>query len=382
MKEVAVVIGTRPEAIKMAPVVLELRGSGMCNVTVISTGQHVDLLDGVLEIFGLKADVSLEVMTHGQSLGELTSRVLIKMENLLSEKYFDLVVVHGDTTTAMATSLACFFKGLPVAHVEAGLRTRNLAAPFPEEMNRQVIARVSELNFATSNLSSENLRFEGIHQSKIYITGNTVVDSVRYVYENYLSNQEWVAETNAQMSRTLPGFSDYPKIVLVTLHRRENSGEKFANVLRSIRKLSIANSDTLFVFPVHPNPIIKAVAGEYLSSSPNVILCEPLSYTHLLLVLEKSRLAISDSGGIQEEGLTLRTPILVARDDTERPEGLGPGRLELVGANSELIFERAQDLLRNKVQKPEGLNLEMNPYGDGSSGARISKIIHAFLERT
>jgi UDP-N-acetylglucosamine 2-epimerase (non-hydrolysing) len=379
VRHVAVVVGTRPEAIKMAPVVLALRSNKGFRVTIVSTGQHKELLDGVLEVFGLSSDLSLDVMVPGQSLSELTAKVLRITESVIHEHKFDLVLVHGDTTTAMATAMAAFFAGVPVAHVEAGLRTRNLRAPFPEELNRQVIARLATLNFAATELSASNLAEESVSTSSIHITGNTVVDSVRLAFQDFLSDDSWVESQLKRLSNDIPSLRLGASMVLVTLHRRENRGNNFSSILGAIRELAQKNPETLFVFPVHPNPIIKSIAGESLSDVSNVTLCEPMGYLDLLLVLGLSRLAISDSGGIQEEGVTLSTPVLVAREDTERPEGLGPGRLELVGSNPRLIVERAQALLSLPKATSLQLTLESNPFGSGDASRKISQVIQVFL---
>lgn len=379
MRHIAVVVGTRPEAIKMAPVVLALRSNKSFRVTIVSTGQHKDLLDGVLEVFGLSSDLSLDVMVPGQSISELTAKVIRVSESVINEHKFDLVLVHGDTTTAMATAMAAFFAGVPVAHVEAGLRTRNLRAPFPEELNRQVIARLATLNFAATGLSARNLNEESVPTSSIHVTGNTVVDSVRIAFQEYLSDESWVQAQLKRLSKDIPSLQFGASIVLVTLHRRENRGDNFSRILGAIRELALNNPETLFLFPVHPNPIIKSIAGEHLSDISNVTLCEPMGYLDLLLVLGLSRVAISDSGGIQEEGVTLSTPVLVAREDTERPEGLGPGRLELVGSDPRLIVERAQDLLSAPKDPSLRLTLESNPFGLGDASTKISQVIQDFL---
>lgn len=326
MKHIGVVVGTRPEAIKMAPVILALQRSKAFKVSVVCSGQHRELLDGVFELFGLSTDFNMGVMSPGQGLSELSSKVILAMDSLMSDQEFDLVLVHGDTTTAMASAMAAFYRGIPVAHVEAGLRTRNIQAPFPEEFNRQVIARLASLNFAATDVSAKNLIAEAVPEESIYVTGNTVVDAVKLVFEKFLSNDEWVESAFAKLSVEIPGLARDSAFVLVTLHRRENHGENFRKVLDAIKDLALKNPKVLFLFPVHPNPIIKTVAEEYFEALENVVLCRPFGYLDMLLILGLSKVAISDSGGIQEEGVTLSTPVLVARNDTERPEGLSFGK--------------------------------------------------------
>lgn len=363
----------------MAPVIRALSANPSFQVTVVSTGQHRELLDGVLEVFGCSSNLSLEVMVPGQSLAQLTAKVIQSVETVVEKHKFDLVLVHGDTTTAAATAMAAFFSGVPVAHVEAGLRTRNLGAPFPEEFNRQVIARLASLNFAATELSARNLLEESVLESSIHITGNTVVDSVRYAFDKYLSDESWISSQMVALSEKIPAINPDQSLVLVTLHRRENSGENFKKILDSIRELALSNPETIFLFPVHPNPIIRELAGLKLGDLGNVALTEPLNYLELLLVLGMSKLAISDSGGIQEEGVTLSTPVLVAREDTERPEGLGTGRLELVGSDSRLILDRANELLRTAKKQSLRLNLDSNPFGRGEAATKISEVVEKFL---
>jgi len=379
MTSVAVVIGTRPEAIKMAPVIHALRTFNDLSVRVVNTGQHRELLSGVLEVFGLKADVSLEVMKEGQSLASLTSRALLAIEAEFSSQRPDLVMVHGDTSTAMAAGLAAFYQGIPVAHVESGLRTRNLLAPFPEELNRQILARISDLNFAPTQRAVENLQAESVPSHKITMTGNTVVDSASWVFKTYLSDDAWSRSEIEKLEHLSPMISAGRQYVLITLHRRENHGEAFVEILRSIRDLASKNQNIGFVFPVHPNPNIRELAGASLLGLENVTLCEPLDYLEFSFLLQSCLFAISDSGGVQEEGVTFNTPVLVAREDTERPEGLTSGLLHLVGSRREDILRIGQMLIDSASSAPKSLNLESNPFGDGHASSRIAAAIHDFL---
>lgn len=382
MKHIGVVVGTRPEAIKMAPVILALQRSKAFKVSVVCSGQHRELLDGVFELFGLSTDFNMGVMSPGQGLSELSSKVILAMDSLMGDQEFDLVLVHGDTTTAMASAMAAFYRGIPVAHVEAGLRTRNLQAPFPEEFNRQVIARLASLNFAATDVSAKNLIAEAVPQESIYVTGNTVVDAVKLVFEKFLSNDQWVESAFAKLSVEIPGLSRDSAFVLVTLHRRENHGENFRKVLDAIKDLALKNPEVLFLFPVHPNPIIKTVAEEYFGGVENVVLCRPFGYLELLLILGLSKVTISDSGGIQEEGLTLSTPVLVARNDTERPEGLNLGKLELVGSDTARIVERALVFIESQPRpKSLGLELENNPFGAGEASSKIVSALTQYLKQ-
>ena len=378
MKTVAVVVGTRPEAIKMAPVIRALQAADGISVRVVNTGQHRELLAGVLEIFGLTADASLDVMKEGQSLASLTSRAILALEEQIKSENLDLVMVHGDTTTAMAAGLAAFYQGVPVGHVESGLRTRNLRAPFPEELNRQILARISDLNFAPTERAVANLMAESVNQ-KGFMTGNTVVDSASWVYKNYLSNEEWREEKTLEMS-DLAALRDAQKqFVLITLHRRENHGAAFTEILGAIRSLAEDNPQIEFVFPVHPNPNIRKVAAAFLHGIANVALCEPKDYLEFSLLLQSCIFAISDSGGVQEGGVTFNTPVLVAREDTERPEGLASGLLHLVGSNREAILQLGQQLIDNSSRETKSLNLDSNPFGDGRASERIALAVREFL---
>lgn len=379
MKKVIVVIGTRPEAIKMAPLVRSLSATPSLQVEILNTGQHRELLDGVLEIFGLKADHVLGLMSPGQSLGELTSRAIRELEKQFKELEPSMVLVHGDTTTALCAGIAAFYLGIPVGHVEAGLRTRDLTAPFPEELNRQMIARLANLNFAPTDIAGENLIQEGVDPATIFVTGNTVVDATVWVNDTYLSDAAWSASQGKHLAKQIPGFSPERPYGLVTLHRRENHGGNFERVLTAIQTLAFKHRSVDFVFPVHPNPIIRELANEMLAGADNIILAPPLDYLEFSFLLSRAIFALSDSGGVQEEGLTYGIPVLVARETTERPEGLKSGLLTLVGSNQSQIIETISEIIKSRKIGDSSLNLSNNPFGDGYAASRISLQVEAYL---
>lgn len=372
MLHVAVVLGTRPEAIKLAPVILEMQARTTFRVTLINSGQHREMLDSALSVFGLKSTFDLGLMHEGQSLAQLSSRGLHLIDSALAEISPDVIMVHGDTTTAFCAAVAGFYLRIPVVHVEAGLRTHDVSSPFPEELNRQAIARIATLNFAPTSLAFSNLEAEGVPKEKIRVTGNTVVDSSVWLSENYLRNSAWTekqAEFFSQM-----GLSDILRLpfCLVTLHRRENQGQGFRQVLNTIRMKATENPSFSFVFPVHPNPNISEPAREILGGLGNVHLIPPVDYLHFSLLLAYSSLIISDSGGVQEEAVTFGKKVLIAREGTERPEGLTTGYMELVGSNAELIGLRLQEAIDSQ-SKPKAwvLNLEQNPFGKGKASQAI-----------
>lgn len=380
MHKISLVVGTRPEAIKMAPLFLELNKHSDVRTRLVSSGQHRDLLTNALDVFGIQSDVDLSVMTPGQSLSRLTARAIDAFGGLFESDPPDLVMVHGDTSTAMAASVAAFLTGIPVAHVEAGLRTRDPRAPFPEEMNRQVIARIASLHFPPTDFAAQNLLSEGVPETNVFVTGNTVVDALAAIHTKYHADSQWLDSAKQRLEAEMPEFDFGAKIVLVTLHRRENHGAKFQEILGATRALALRNTEVQFVFPVHPNPIISSVATKELGGIGNVFLCSPLGYIDFTLLLSKSVLAISDSGGVQEESVTLNTPVLVAREATERPEGLPGGMLTLVGSSADLILEKASLVLEAPQRSSSELNLCDNPYGDGLASERIVNISKDFLK--
>ena len=376
--KVVIVIGTRPEAIKMAPVALELLSHEEVQLTVLSTGQHEQLLENVLEFFGLTADQNLRLMKDGQSLGQFAGRAIVELEAALGRIKPDYVLVHGDTSTAFCAALASFYLKIPVVHVEAGLRTNNLYSPYPEELNRQLIGRVSEVNFAPTLEARGHLIREGVDSKKIFVVGNTVVDSAKFAYNKFVSGDA-LAALWGKLERLTLGISPESRFVLVTLHRRENSS-RFREVLTELSRLAKEFPDVTFVYPVHPNPSIRDLARQLLSSSPNFRLTSPLDYPVFAFLLSKASLVITDSGGVQEEGVTFGRKILVIRDTTERPEGILSGYVKLVGvsATSERkLLEEARNVLNSAGAPESSLNLINNPYGDGATSERI---VHHLLE--
>jgi len=376
-----VVLGTRPEAIKMAPVIRELALNNSFELTVLNTGQHKEMLESAFKLFDLVPDEHLSLMKEGQSLADLTGRALMQLSTLIEKVTPSLVIVHGDTTSAYAASIAAFLSQVPVAHVEAGLRTHNLLAPFPEEFNRQSIARVASLHFAPTSNAAKNLYSEGIDKESILITGNTVVDSVAWTDQNYLKNSFWVNSRTATIQATIYSHFRKKPFALVTLHRRENRGEGFLTVLEEIRLQALANPDFHFVFPVHPNPIIREVAEVAFEAVTNVHLTAPVDYLTFMLLLSECEFTLSDSGGVQEEAATLGKLALVAREVTERPEGIETGHLRLVGVSRILIRSSLDELIPKKASSKKAVaNLKNNPYGDGLAAKRIVAAISEYLE--
>lgn len=379
--KVLVVFGTRPEAIKMAPVVKELRSENEMEVEVCVTGQHRQMLDQVLSIFKIVPDYDLDIMKQGQDLYDVTARVLTLMKGVLKESKPDLVLVHGDTTTSFAASLAAFYQKLSVGHVEAGLRTHNKFSPWPEEMNRQLTARLATFHFAPTKSSQSNLEREGISPERIFVTGNTVIDAVLDVVKSIRESPlirksivEMITKFGYPISDRIRANGTLTPIVLVTGHRRENFGEGFKNICEGLRLLANKHKNHDIVYPVHMNPNVKNVVHEILGSIKNIFLIPPLDYTSFVYLMDKCELIITDSGGIQEEAPSLGKPVIVLRDTTERPEALVGHAVQVVGTNPHSIYITASKILNNpliKVQIKKGLN----PYGDGQASARISKII-------
>jgi UDP-N-acetylglucosamine 2-epimerase (non-hydrolysing) len=371
---IAVVFGTRPEAIKLAPVIRQLTNVPQLNVEVINSGQHSDLLDGLLDDLSINPTKHLTLFREGQSLGQLTSKAILEFDSHFEDIVPRIVIVQGDTTTAFSAALAAFLRGIPVAHVEAGLRTGDIWSPFPEEGNRQLISRISQLHFAPTELAASNLISEGIDQQKVVVAGNTIVDSVEWFLR--LVAEEGSSLDN-QLARVLEikdrKFFDSP-FCMITLHRRENTGSAFSSILRAIRDYAVTNPGFSFVFPVHPNPNISIPAREILSGLPNVRLLKPLSYVPFLAVMSKAKFVLSDSGGVQEEAVSMRIPVLVARENTERTEGFVSGKLHLIGtAYTEVLSSikaYAEDesvSLRNSSHH--------NPFGDGNASFRIVQVL-------
>lgn len=378
MKKVMLVFGTRPEAIKMAPLVKEFQRHGEEFETVVCvTGQHREMLDQVLAIFEITPDYDLNIMKQGQDLYDVTTRVMTGMREVLKEVKPDVVLVHGDTTTSMATALAAFYQQVPVGHVEAGLRTHNIYSPWPEEMNRQLTGRLAVFDFAPTPLSRQNLLDEGIEASKIAVTGNTVIDALYLVVdkikqEPLLSGKlaEGLRKTGYDTKRLNSG----KRLVLITGHRRENFGEGFINMCRAVKTLAETYPEVDFVYPMHLNPNVRKpiheVFGTDLSDLGNMFFIEPLEYLSFVFLMEKSFIVLTDSGGIQEEAPGLGKPVLVMRDTTERPEALDAGTVKLVGTDYDKIVSEVSTLLTD-AKAYERMSRAVNPYGDGMACSRI-----------
>lgn len=362
MKKIICTIGTRPEAIKMAPVIIALKEQRWANVRVLATAQHRHMLDQVLRIFNIEPDIDLDVMRPNQALATLTARLLVELDDVLQAEEPDAVLAQGDTTTVMTVAMACFYQKIPFGHVEAGLRTWDIGNPFPEEMNRVVASRLSRWHFAPTESSRRNLLKEGIDDQHIIVTGNSVIDALLSV---------------AKKEPELPVKVDHDKrLILVTAHRRENFGEPFKEICRAILTLVECNADIQVLYPVHPNPNVKDVAYQLLGKHPQITLCEPLDYVPFVAAMQRSYLILSDSGGVQEEAPALGKPVLVLRHETERPEAVQEGVVKLVGPVYEKIVEETQHLL-NSTESYRAMARGVSPYGDGRAAGRIASALQA-----
>ncbi|MBQ9439908.1 MAG: UDP-N-acetylglucosamine 2-epimerase (non-hydrolyzing) [Paludibacteraceae bacterium] len=380
MKKVLIVFGTRPEAIKMCPLVNALKGCpDRFTTKVCVTGQHRQMLDQVLHLFGVKPDYDLNIMHEGQDLYDITCRVLTGMRSVLEDYNPDLVFVHGDTGTSTAAALAAFYKRIAVAHVEAGLRTNDIYSPWPEEMNRQLTSRIASLNFAPTELSRQNLLKENISDSKIFVTGNTVIDALQWVrkkieqdYALQANTKKELAEAGYDTSRLINGR----RLVLITGHRRENFGQGFINICEAIKQLAEHNADVDFVYPMHLNPNVRKPINDVFSKTrhDNLFFIEPLEYLPFVNLMSECTLVLTDSGGIQEEAPGLGKPVLVMRDTTERPEAVEAGTVKLVGTDKQLIVSEVQRLLDDE-QYYSVMATAVNPYGDGKACERIIKFL-------
>ena len=375
MKRIMLVFGTRPEAIKMCPLVKEFQKYPEDFETIVCvTGQHREMLDQVLRIFDVTPDYDLNIMKQGQDLYDVTSRVLTGMRDVLDKVKPDVVLVHGDTTTSTAAALAAFYRQIPVGHVEAGLRTHNIYSPWPEEMNRQITGRIATYDFSPTPLSRQNLLDEGVSQDNIIVTGNTVIDALHMVVARIKDDQVLQHQLSKQLQTAGYDVSHSKRLVLITGHRRENFGEGFLNICRAIRDLAKKYPDVDFVYPMHLNPNVRKpiheIFGERLEDLGNLFFIEPLEYLDFVFLMEKSTLVLTDSGGIQEEAPGLGKPVLVMRDTTERPEALDAGTVKLVGTVYNKIVEEVSRLLDDKAAY-EAMSHAVNPYGDGHACARI-----------
>ncbi len=385
MKKVMLVFGTRPEAIKMAPLVKEFQKQRERVDTVVCvTGQHREMLDQVLEIFDIRPDYDLNIMKQGQDLYDVTARVLTGMRDVLKEVKPDVVLVHGDTTTSTAAALSAFYQQIPVAHVEAGLRTHNIYSPWPEEMNRLLTGRLATYHFSPTPLSRNNLMREGVDDRNIIVTGNTVIDALYWVIEKIKQDEKLNNRLIGELKSSgydIDRLSDGKRLVLITGHRRENFGDGFAQMCRAIQTLTDKYPEVDFVYPMHLNPNVRKpiheVFGKDLSGLGNMFFIEPLEYLSFVYLMEKSCIVLTDSGGIQEEAPGLGKPVLVMRDTTERPEALEAGTVKLVGTDYDKIVGEVSFLLDNE-QAYEAMSKAVNPYGDGLACGRI---VNALLYR-
>lgn len=381
-KRLMLVFGTRPEAIKMAPLVKELQKFPEYFETLVCvTGQHREMLDQVLDIFGIVPDYDLNIMKQGQDLYDITSRVLLGMRDVLKESKPDLVLVHGDTTTSTAAALAAFYQQIPVAHVEAGLRTHDIHSPWPEEMNRQITSRIAEFDFAPTPLSRNNLMAEGVSEEKITVTGNTVIDALYWVVDRIKSDPEMrvlIEKELGEAGYNVSRLRDGRRMVLITGHRRENFGEGFISMCRAIKTLQEKYPEVDFVYPMHLNPNVRKpiheVFGKDLTGLDNMYFIEPLEYLSFVHLMEKCAIVLTDSGGIQEEAPGLGKPVLVMRDTTERPEALEAGTVRLVGTDYDRIVDETSALLDDRSHY-ESMSRAVNPYGDGQACRRIADIL-------
>ena len=381
MKKVMLVFGTRPEAIKMCPLVNELKSRDGIKTVVCVTGQHREMLDQVLDIFKVVPDYDLSIMKDKQTLFDITTEILTKIKSVLEKEAPDVVLVHGDTSTTFVTALACYYKSIPVGHVEAGLRTHNIYSPYPEEFNRQAVSIISEYNFAPTETAKNNLISEGKPSEKIFVTGNTVIDALHMVVDK-LKNDAALAKAQdkvlADAGYDVKRLEGGKKLVLITGHRRENFGEGFISMVTAMKDLSEKYPDVDFVYPLHLNPNVRKpiheVFGEDLTR-PNFFFIEPLQYLEFVYLMEKSTVVLTDSGGIQEEAPGLGKPVLVMRDTTERPEALKSGTVHLVGTNHDLIVSEVSTLLDDPAAY-ERMSKAVNPYGDGKACSRIARALN------
>ncbi len=375
--KVFVVFGTRPEAIKMAPVCHDLlNDSKNFDVTICVTAQHREMLDQVLSIFGITPDFDLNLMKPGQDLTDITISIIAEMRKLFKKNKPDLVLVHGDTSTSFATALAAFYEKIKIAHVEAGLRTYNIYAPYPEEFNRQMISKVANYHFAPTKISEKNLINEGVSKNKIYVTGNTVIDALLWITKK---NNKHIKSIESDISKSLNFDWLRNKYVLITGHRRENFGDGFINICKALATLAKNFPELNFVYPVHLNPNVQDPVKKNLSHLKNINLIEPMEYEHFVHLLKNCHIVLTDSGGIQEEAPSFGKPVLVMREVTERPEAVEAGTVKLVGSDQLNIEQSVTKLILNENEYQK-MSQAHNPYGDGKSSSRITNALRKELE--
>ena len=361
MKTVMLVFGTRPEAIKMCPLVNELKKREGIKTVVCVTGQHRQMLDQVLEVFNVAPEYDLSIMKDRQTLFDVTTNILNKIGDVLDDVKQDVVLVHGDTSTTFVTALACFYKQIPVGHVEAGLRTYDIYSPYPEEFNRQAVGIIAKYNFAPTERSANNLIKEGKDPASIFITGNTAIDALQ-------------TTVRADFKHEVLDWAEDSRLIVITAHRRENLGEPMHHMFRAIRRIMDEHPDVKAVYPIHMNPVVRQTADEELSGCDRIRIIEPMEVLDFHNLLANSYLILTDSGGIQEEAPSLGKPVLVMRDTTERPEGIAAGTLKLVGTNEDVIYKNFKELLENK-ESYNAMAHAANPYGDGKTCRRIADIL-------
>lgn len=369
MKKILIVFGTRPEAIKMAPVVQALSNESNFDVRVCVTAQHRQMLDQVLELFSIKPDFDLNLMQPGQDLSDITTKVLLGMRDVYSQWKPDVTLVHGDTTTTLGTSLASYYAKVSVGHVEAGLRTFNKYSPWPEEVNRRVTGVLTDFHFSPTPMSRDNLLAEGVNPDNIHVTGNTVIDALLSVVDKLSTDLKLETSFDDQFKF----LDDSKRLIIVTGHRRENFGQGFENICRALAQLG-DRGDCQIVYPVHLNPNVQEPVRRILANHPNVVLIEPLEYLPFVYLMNKSHLILTDSGGIQEEAPSLGKPVLVMRDTTERPEAVDAGTVKLVGTDNITIVNTASQLLDDQAAY-ESMSRAHNPYGDGQAALRIRDVL-------
>jgi UDP-N-acetylglucosamine 2-epimerase (non-hydrolysing) len=376
MRKVLLVFGTRPEAIKMAPLALKLKKSDYLQVKICITAQHREMLDQVMTSFDLKADYDLDLMRTGQNLNSITADVVVELKPILHDFKPDLVLVHGDTTTTMVSSLAAYYEQIPVAHVEAGLRTNNIYSPWPEEINRQLTGRIASYHFAPTEEAAMNLMKEGVDRNKIYVTGNTVIDALLLKVEKIRNNLVLKNGCHQAVFKSGYDLNVDKKFILITGHRRENFGKGFENICMALKELAKRNPNIDFVYPVHLNPNVKKPVEQLLTGVSNIHLIAPQDYEPFIYLMDNCLLIMSDSGGIQEEAPSLGKPVLVMRDTTERPEAVRAGTVKLVGTELKALVKETQQLIDDS-KLYEKMSRAHNPYGDGTASKRILDIILA-----
>ena len=366
MKKILCIIGTRPEAIKMAPVILALRAEPWVNVVVLATAQHRSMLDQVNRFFGVTPDIDLDIMRPNQALTTLTARLLLELDDGLLREKPDAVLVQGDTTTVMSVALTSFYHRIPIGHIEAGLRTWDMLNPFPEEANRVITGKLAKWHFSPTEGSRQNLLKEKILDADITVTGNTVIDAL-------------LITASKELKLTIP-LEPAKRLILVTAHRRENFGEPLHNICRALKTLAEDNPEVQFLYPVHPNPNVKEMVHRFLGGVPNFILCDPLDYAPFIAAMKRAYIILTDSGGVQEEAPALGKPVLVLRDETERPEAIEQGVVKLVGPHYERIVHETQNLLDNALAYKK-MARGISPYGDGQAAGRIVDVLRAHFLR-